>query len=70
MDLSYSLYDGLNDFLGDMVVIDGGYSHDDDIKRSLSRINTAAMDCLGDIQLITPILVSIRNSLTKSGSCS
>lgn len=69
MDLSFSLYDGLHDFLGDMVVLDGGYADDDDVKDSLSRLNTAAMDCLGDIQLIVPILTSIRNSLSKSGSC-
>lgn len=63
MDLSFSLYESLGDLLGDMVVLDASDPGDvfpDDMYR---RINTALMDCLGDIELLGPIMVSIRNEL-------
>lgn len=66
LDLSFSLHDSLGDLLNDLVVIDGGYSDEAMVRVALGRLNTASMDCLGDIELLTPILHSIRNSLRAS----
>jgi hypothetical protein len=66
MDLTFSLYESLADFLADMVILDGGDEPDVDVAIILNRLNTASMDCLADIELLFPILRSIRMSLVES----
>lgn len=66
MDLSFSLYENLSDFLSDLVVIDGGYSDTEEVAKAVDRMNVAAMDCLGDIHLLAPMLVAIRQHVNPS----
>ena len=56
------LYESLTDFLSDLVVLDGSDSNDDELVALYQRINTGAMDCLGDIEPLSAILRSIRKS--------
>lgn len=66
MDLSFSLYENLSDFLADLVVIDGGYSDTDEVTKAVGRMNVGTMDILADIQLLERMLVAIRESLADS----
>lgn len=63
MDLTFSLYESLGDFLSDFVWLDGTDATDDLISECYSRLNKASMNCLADIDLLQPILRSIRMSL-------
>lgn len=63
MELSFSLYEGLGDFLAEMVRVDAGDIPADELPDVLKRMSIASMDCLADIELIAPILRSIRQSL-------
>ncbi|MET0461752.1 MAG: hypothetical protein ABW007_01305 [Chitinophagaceae bacterium] len=63
MDLSFSLYESLGDFLSDLVFIDGTNEDMDGLIDLFTRMNTASMNVLGDIELLTPIFMSIRKGL-------
>ena len=65
MDLSFSLYESMGDFLNDMVILDAGDTDDVFPDDMYERLNTACMNCLGDIELLTPIMLSIRKHLNS-----
>lgn len=64
MDLSFSLYESMGDLLSDMIVLDDPLSPDD-MAEVLSKLSVSSMDCLADMELLLPILRSIRLSLVN-----
>lgn len=66
MDLSFSLYECLGDFLSDFIVAVDDDKDDATVDAALHRLNTHCMNVLGDIELLTPIMVSIRRGLNAT----
>jgi hypothetical protein len=63
MDLSFSLYECLGELLNDLVYLDGTDDPHDGMDDLFGRIDRTCMNCLGDIELLAPIMVSIRKGL-------
>lgn len=63
MDLSFSLYECLGEFLSDFIVAVDEDTTNAERDAAYARLNRHCMNVLGDIELITPIMLSIRKGL-------
>lgn len=63
MDLSFSLYECLGEFLNDFIYATDSDASMDELECCYSRLNIHCMNVLGDVELLTPILTSIRKGL-------
>jgi hypothetical protein len=57
VDLSYSLYECLADLLTDVESIDR--TNEDDIEGVVERISLSSMNCMGDIEMLTPMFLAL-----------
>jgi hypothetical protein len=57
VDLSYSLYECLADLLTDVESIDR--TNEDDIEGVVERISLSSMNCMGDIEMLTPMFAAL-----------
>lgn len=60
IDLCYSLYESLSDLITDLEVFNSD-DPDIDYEQHMQRAAMGAMNCLGDIKLLTPVFRSLES---------
>lgn len=68
LDLSRSLFDSLTDLIDDVTRMTDDEVEPNDFDRRTHRISIAAMNCLGDMELLTPLLVELQSMRFPAGA--